>query len=327
MVQTWRELLGEILKDPNEVQRLRAELGVHQVTLTRWSSGESTPRSYHIQRLLSALPKHRERLVQLMTQEAEGVLTQEDTPREIPSSFYAHILRAVSLTPEPESARFWSICTTILQQGLQMIDPERWGVELSVIRCMPGEDGYVHSLRESVALGTHPWSSVVTEKNHFLGVESLPGHAVSEGHQVVLQSVEESNGFRNIPEYAHSLAASPIRVAGHVSGCLQVSSLIPNFFIPNRLELLAGYADLLLHAFQREDFFDPRKIELKSMPSFREQEPYLITFHQQVAQAIRATAHLDDLTNKGQKGHVETMVRRQIIQRLLSLEDTTHIDK
>src|ERR1700738_3686557 len=150
--QTWRELLGEIIKDPAEAQRLRNELGVHKVTLTRWSTGESTPRSYLLLNLLKALPTHREQLVRLITQEKEGLLAQEDTPREIPSSFYAHVLRAVSLTPEPESARFWSICNTILQQALQMIDPERWGVELLVIRCVSGEDGNVRSLQECVTI-------------------------------------------------------------------------------------------------------------------------------------------------------------------------------
>src|SRR6266702_2789146 len=71
---TWRELLGSIIQDAFERQRIASELGINTVTLTRWVQGTSTPRSQHLRRLLSALPHYRDQLFDLISREDESAL-------------------------------------------------------------------------------------------------------------------------------------------------------------------------------------------------------------------------------------------------------------
>ena len=313
-LQTWRDLLGQIIRDPQEEQRLCDVLGVRSITLIRWSTGESDPRPRNLSQLLNALPTHREQFIKLIDREKGSLLVQEDVFREIPSTFYAHVMRTLKLTPE--SVRFWSICHAVLPQALQQFDPERLGLDLSVIRCMSGDDGHIHSLRESVGIGTAPWRIDFAERHHFLGVESLPGYVVSSGHHAAIQRLEDNDFLPTYPStHAASLAASPISLTGKIAGCLLVSSAIPSFFVPARIELINAYADLLILAFEREDFVDQKLIKLFSMPSFQEQQPYLTTFNHRVAQVLRTYALHEEMISKEQ---AEEIVRREFEKMLIA---------
>ena len=53
---TWRELLGSIIRDPQERQRIASDLGVRTITLMRWANGESNPRLQTLHQLLGVLP-------------------------------------------------------------------------------------------------------------------------------------------------------------------------------------------------------------------------------------------------------------------------------
>ena len=70
--QTWRQLLGTIIVNSKEKQRVATELGVKPITLTRWVSGESEPRSQNLRSLLNVLPGQREELLDLIRAE-EGL--------------------------------------------------------------------------------------------------------------------------------------------------------------------------------------------------------------------------------------------------------------
>src|SRR5579863_1060586 len=151
--QTWRELLGTILQEPRERAHIAAELGVHPLTLTRWVNGESSPRSQNLQALLRALPQYRTLLLELIPKEfghtLDEVTIKEDTQQEIPSVFYGRIFHAHAELPDP--MRSWSIFDLILQQALQQLDPNRVGMEITVMRCMPPVQGQkVQSLRETL---------------------------------------------------------------------------------------------------------------------------------------------------------------------------------
>src|SRR5258708_22226343 len=63
---SWRELLGRIIADPQEKQRVVNELGINPITLVRWVKGEVIPRDENLRRLLEVLPAHREALAQLL---------------------------------------------------------------------------------------------------------------------------------------------------------------------------------------------------------------------------------------------------------------------
>src|SRR5207237_8186467 len=104
------------------------------------------------------------------------------TVAEIPSEFYASVLTVrASSTP---NLRLTSICQRILQHALEQLDPERLGISIWVVTCMPrsGEHNKVRSLREKIGLGTPPWGGNLEQKALFLGAESLSGNVVTTLH-------------------------------------------------------------------------------------------------------------------------------------------------
>src|SRR5689334_22497560 len=108
---TWRELLGTIIGDSREKQRLSHELNVLPTTLMGWVQGSIQPDTEQFQDLLNALPQHRQALLPLIAQEIEHTahsdeageaIHEESSPLcdnmpgeivDIPSIFYAQILR------------------------------------------------------------------------------------------------------------------------------------------------------------------------------------------------------------------------------------------
>ena len=301
---TWRELLGSIIQDPQERRRLANELGINPVTLTRWVNNESSPRSQSIQRLLNALPQYRKALLDQLIDEfggfiagTEGSLT-EDLLYKIPSEFYIRVLRTRATIPEV--LRFSSLCDLILQQALEQLDPNRVGIAVTVVRCMPpSADKKIRSLRESVGRGTPPWESNLDQQAILLGAESLAGHTVSLGRLVVNQDLSEkqslSPGYHG--QWEESAAAAPIMLEGKVTGCLLVSSSQPNYFQQSRQTLIESYADLIALAFDAVEFYDTRLIELCLVPYQVVQKAYLSSFRQRLSETmIQATKNQQPLT-------------------------------
>ena len=60
----WREFLGSIISNASERDRIATEIGVHSVTLSRWVSGESSPRPHNMRQLLRAIPKQQRNQLQ-----------------------------------------------------------------------------------------------------------------------------------------------------------------------------------------------------------------------------------------------------------------------
>src|SRR6059058_3817757 len=116
--ETWRSLLKTIISDPHEKQRLAEELGVKPITLSRWTSSESDPRPQNLRHLLSAIPEHREQMLELIREETgfEEFTNEDydDSSIDIPSAFYNRVFTARASTVE--SMRFWSLSNLILQQ-------------------------------------------------------------------------------------------------------------------------------------------------------------------------------------------------------------------
>lgn len=289
--QSWRELLGKFLQDPRERSRIAAELGVNPLTLTRWVSGESNPRSQNLQALLRALPQYREFLLESIPEEFgqlfNEAVVKEDALQEIPAAFYARIFSAYAELPD--ILRSWSICDLILLQALLQLNPNRVGMEITVVRCMPPSQGQkVRSLRETVGRGTPPWARELQQKTMFLGTESLAGYTVTMGRSVAIQT---KGGQHRFParwvDREESAAAYPIKQAGRIAGCLLFSSTQPNYFLPFRLALIESYAELIVLAFEREEFYELGSIDLGIMPSPEEQQPYFSAFSQRVTDMMR----------------------------------------
>jgi transcriptional regulator with XRE-family HTH domain len=286
---TWRDLLGSIIQDAQERHRLANELGVNPVTLTRWANKEASPRSQSLQRLIKALPQHRKAFLELLADEFEGFVAEsedaltEDLQHKIPSEFYFRVLRTRATIPK--ILCFSSLCDLILQQALEQLDPQRLGLAIIVVRCMPpSREGKIRSLRESVGRGTPPWEGKLDQQAILLGAESLAGHAVTLGRPVFNQNLSESQnlspGYHGLWEV--SSTAAPIMLEGDVAGCLLVSSTQPDYFLPSRQTLVESYADLVALAFEPEDFYDVRHIELGLVPYQEVQRSYLSGFRQRL---------------------------------------------
>lgn len=298
---TWRELLGNIIQDVFERQRIASELGVNAVTLTRWVHGSSTPRSQHLRRLLAVLPHHRDQLFELISREdgdaliGAGRAAFDDEEDEIPPEFYARVFNAYAMTPSAQ--RSWSVTNLILQQALAQLDPHQIGMAITIVQCMqPFTDGKVSSLRERTGYGTSPWSMNLEPYAVFLGAESLAGYVVSSCYPRVLQNSNEHQGI--IPahwvEWERSAAVYPIARGGKVAGCLLVSCTEPNYFSSTRQKLIQQYAELLVLVFELNEFYDLSQINLRVMPNYQRQALYLSNFRQRVAECM---------TTELRKGH------------------------
>lgn len=290
----WREFLSSIIANQAEHDRIASDIGVHSVTLSRWMSGESSPRPHNMRQLLRALPKsQRHELQILLEKDSLDVSDLEiDTPiQEIPSSFIMEVLEACAGIPD--LLRFWSITRLVLQQALRQLDPERVGLAITVVRCMPPRDGKIRSLRESVGLGTPPWGGDLEEKALLLGAESLAGHVTVSCRLEHIGDLKANKTF--LPAYQVerevSAAACPIMRASRVAGCVLLSSTQVDYFAPEaRLALIRGYTNLVSLAFDPNDFYNPETIALNIMPPPAMQQEYFAGFRQRVLKRMKESA-------------------------------------
>lgn len=326
--ETWRDLLKSIINDPQERNRLSDELGVRSVTLSRWASKETDPRPQNLRHLLAALPQYREQLLDLIRKEAgfeefsdAGI---DDATSEIPPAFYNSIFTARSSTVD--NMRFWSICNLILQQAIGQLDADRLGMAIHVVRCMPPwpADQKIHSLRESVGIGTPPWTGDLEQKAMFLGAESLCGYVVTLCRPATNQNVEDAHNL--IPahrvEHEKSAAVHPILYAGRVAGCLLVSSTQTNYFLSHtRISLIEHYANLLALAFEPEEFYEPEDIELRYLPDQEIQKKFFADFRHRVANTmIEASRNRRPVNNI----QAEKMVWQMLEEELFSYQHVSN---
>lgn len=296
---TWRALLGMVIKDPQEKQRLANELKVSHLTLSRWVSNETKPRLHNLHQLVEALPEHRALLLPLLASEfgefssATGV--REDTEKEIPSAFYARVFQAnAELAP---TLRTWLIRDIVLRRALEQLDPERKGMATILVQCMPPtKEGIVRSLREVMGRGLPPWNTDLEQQAILLGAESMAGYAVTTGRSITNQNLKQDQGL--FPAYRaqweESSTAHPILRGNLVAGCLLVSSTQPDYFSSERLSLIQSYADLLVLAFAPEEFYELERIKLSVMPQFDTQRVHLATFQERVYRLMQETTRKNE---------------------------------
>jgi hypothetical protein len=304
--QTWRELLGRHIENPQERVRIATILEINSITLTRWVRQEFTPRPQHLQRLLDALPEERELLLTLIRQEFPGFSTVlEDSSATsasttIPAEFYDRVIH--TLATIPKDLHFWSLCDLIVRQVLLQLDPQRLGMAVTVARCMPPAQGNkVRSLREVIGCGTPPWESTLENHLMLLGAESLAGYVVGMGRPMENQNLRGQSGLRpGYPgKWEESAVAAPIMFASGIAGCLLVSSTQPDYFIAPRRALVERYAELIALVFDRQEFYELEQIALSVLPSFEVQQPFFSGFRQRVvdimSQALRNRQPLSSL--------------------------------
>jgi Helix-turn-helix. len=290
---TWRDLLGRIVNAAQDKQRIADGLGITPITLSRWISGESVPRPQNLRLLLYIFPEHRSQFLDLLHEEfcpAFMVEVEADAiPYEIPSSFYAQILRNHCQLPRITHLR--DLCESIVQQGLRQMDPNNAGLYLAVFRCTPPLACHkVRSLYEDTWGMTfeNPRSKHMPIRP-FFGRESLVGDVVYTGQPRVIHSRVE--GQQQFPHgwwtTMESAIACPIHRADSYAGCLLVYSLLPEYFrLLSRQTLVRQFADLLALAFEPDDYYLRRDIDLACLPAFIKQVEMAPSSRQRLALAM-----------------------------------------
>ncbi len=291
----WRVFLGSIINhNSTERDRIANEISVHPVTLTRWAAGESTPRAHNLRQLLRALPKNQRTQMQMLLERQFPDVNEFEidvSSQEVPYKFIMEVLEASASIPD--LLRFWSITRLILQQAIRHLDPERIGMSITVVRCMPPRDGRIRSLRETLGIGTPPWGGDLEEKALLLGAESLAGHVTVSCRLEQIGNLRSNKTF--LPGYQEehevSAVACPIMYASRVAGCLLLSSTQVDYFsIEARLSLIRAYAHLMALAFQPDDFCDPKVLALHIMPEPSVQQDHFSGFRQRVLRLMRDSA-------------------------------------
>jgi hypothetical protein len=321
---SWRDLLRELTRQPGERERIAKEIGVTQVTLERWCSGKSTLRPRHIGPLLQAVPAaQRELLADLLTQDqilVPDLAVTDQSPDELESAFFRQVLLARATTEAP--LLFWIVCRQILQHALRRLDPEPFGMAITVAVCVPPAAGKrkIRSLRETMGLGTPPWPGDLEHESMLLGAESLAGYVVSHCRPEAIDDLREPHAL--LPayqtEYEISAAAHPIMYTNRVAGCLLVSSTQPNYFdSPSRMALIADYAQLIALAFLTEQFYPLEWIELQIMPSLAVQRQKFVTLQARIKQLLQEAFASSRLLRREE---AEQLAWQQIEEELLHAE-------
>jgi transcriptional regulator with XRE-family HTH domain len=287
---TWSTILQGIIKSAPERQRLATALGVTSMTLSRWASGESRPQRNHLIRLLQVVhPNQRQELLDALQEQFHDIQSwlTEDTSEQVSSEFFAYVLNIRTTTTE--SLRFWRISEAVLKQGLALLDPNRLGMAVKLVQCMPPtSDGKIRSLRERAGKGNAPWTADLEHDVLFLGLESLCGYAVEVRHIVSDDDLRQARSFPAIQDdYEVSAAAHPIRFEGRVAGCLLASSTQPGYFSQQRLNLLTVLSDLIALAFDQNEFYPFEIVDLRFMPPPHVQRARLTNFRQRVTAKFR----------------------------------------
>jgi hypothetical protein len=303
--ETWRELLGEIISDEQEKQRLVETLKINPVTIMRWVAGPHNPRPDKLQQLLRALPDYRIRLLELLKRDFPNFKLELTTPEmrqpEISSEFYDELMHIYSTTL-PAQARI-SIREKLLEQVRDHLDAAGHGLIVLLLQCVkPRAYKKVRSLRKLFGRGSGAsWQEMVEKQPSFVGIETQVGDAVVHGRYMVVCDREEQ--IRLYPDqyrgFGESVIACPIMFGDGVAGCLLAVSILDSFFTSSRIELIRAYADLASLGFdEQEDFYPLRDLDLGVMPYPHFQKPHLETFSLRVSQLMQQAQRNGELIRR-----------------------------
>lgn len=316
---TWRELLGQIISDLAERQRLARALHIHPITLQRWTTGQSRPHRESLLPLLDALPRHRQQLIQLLAADypslAVDVVQGRDVERQIPSAFYTRVVNA--FIANPPYARSATIINLVLDHIVQSLNLYQEGLLVALIQCVPPAQGqFVRSLRSTFVRNT-----LTSEDEHYtllLGAESQPGQATNACHPITQRISEKTpQTFLDCHRLkTGSKGSFPIIQVNQVAGCLHVISPHPDFFTQQIQELLHNYATLLVLAFDDDDFYNLDHVALGVMPPCEQQHPYFARFQERISQLLIQSSLNKELTTRSQ---AEIKVWQELEEELLYL--------
>lgn len=318
--QSWRTVLGTLIKEPRQRQKIASELGVDPTTLTRWVEKKSSPRLESLRHLLSILPQQRALLLPLIGQEfpeiSSGVSEGDALSEAVPPAFYQEVLSKLSSLAQNQAV--WPTCQLILHQAFEHLDPQHRSVAIFITQCIPPADGKkVRSLRAVMGVGVSPWGGSVEQQTIFLGAETVPGRVVSSGQPQIVQNYRDPRQIG--PESRAGIVSSctyPLLRANHILGTFGAMSTLPDYFPPSRQKLIEQYTELVSAVFPFNAFYAFEDIELGIMPSPVDQLPYLMTLQTRVRQVMtEATGRKELMTHL----QAEQLVWQQLEEELLHM--------
>jgi hypothetical protein len=320
-IPTWRELLGKVIADPQERQRIADALSVNPITLTRWATNKSNPRQDNLRPLFEALPQHRQFLTELIAQEfpqfINETLTQESIASTIPPGFYAQILNVY--TTSPARLRVSTTRLLILQQIIAHLDPHQEGLLAFIAQCVPPRAGNkVRSMHMTYGRSTPAWNSFIKNRILFFGAESPMGQALSTAQPIIINTPEIQLFPIQGSPFERSSLSYPLLRDDRVAGCLTVASTHPHYFTQERLEVLQEYAHLLVLAFEPSEFYDLQNIELGIMPNPESQHIDLKDFQTSVTQHLIWASQRYQVLSRSQ---AELLVSQELEEKFLHLAD------
>jgi hypothetical protein len=319
-IQTWKELLKKIIENVQERQRIAHEAHVNPLTLSRWANGESQPRQDNLRALLKAIsPQFSQQFTRLLAIDfpefAQVVRLHSHLEPDLTSEFYTRVLGAYAHTTPALFQQ--AICDLVVQQALEHLDPNREGMAISIVSCVHAAPGAtVRSLRMIGGIGTPPWKRNLDQDVMFLGVESLAGAAVSKCRLVHVPNRSDPFLPAHWLDYEQSAVAAPILRKTQIAGCLVFSSSRENYFTPHHILLIEHYTHLVALAFDPEQFFHAKDIQLQLMPQYHVQTLLFQNFNQRVTQKFAEAAHNNKFITIPQ---VQEMVWQEIEAELLQL--------
>lgn len=285
---TWRSILGTLISDPQEKQRLAEAAGISPLTLTRWATTDASPQQESWRRLLKVCPPaYASLLNRLIAQERRDFSLIGATPdgyaaETIPSEVYADVLEIKAT--KPPFIRFSLITQRLVSALLEQLDPGTVGVGVTLLACtVPRGDRPVRSLHVIGGDATAPlrqkMSGVVV---YLVGIEALAGYAVTHGRLYSLQHMEHDI----IPSIKiagiESAVACPLRDGSRIAGSLSLCSTQPNYFPLSHFPLIESYANLAALAFSEEQFYPPERIQLSILPNQQRQYVAFSNFRNRV---------------------------------------------
>ncbi|GCE11198.1 hypothetical protein [Tengunoibacter tsumagoiensis] len=264
-------------RDRAELKRVARALEVTENTIYRWMNGSSDhPRQIHLKRLPEVLQDHSQQLI-LAIQQTFGNVVEESQPQpgEVHRELYQEILK-LFIANDDQHNRFWQIAQTLCGQALDLLDPEQKGLAITYARLSPPHEDGIHSLREVVTYGRHPWQDK-QESKAYLGSTSLAGTAASLQRLQTWNSIESNQRVLvEVDTYEKSACAVPLCRGNTIAGVFIVSSTQPDFFHqPLICNTVAELAILLNVALSSSDFYAFSLLNLRPMPGLHWQRRQL----------------------------------------------------
>ena len=292
----WREALRAHIQDVRQRQRIALALGVHPLTLVRWTNRVSVPRLQYLRDLPNFLPEQREEVLQSILEEFP--ILREPNYKESthigtsPPDFSREVLNLLTMT-SPE-LRYEVLCDVILADAIDTLDVHKLGIALLVARCMPPSAGQkVRSLLVTTVRGSEPWPHYIEQMETsaiFLGVESLAGQSVSTLSPGISKHLFSDLTYPYHCSYfgnlIQSAIATPILHLGGIAGSLVAISSQPHSFSFLTQRDFKNIANLLALSFDPTAFYPPEQIDLALLPEYCVQKEYVASYEQRLSALV-----------------------------------------